>query len=564
MTNKQRHALYFLASLLPAAIASAAAAKAKAPAQVATTGQIKAAADALLQAAYPADGPGASVIITRGGRTLYAAGRGFADVAGSRPLTPDSVFRIGSITKQFTATAVLQLVGEGKLSLDDRIGRFFPAFARPGADATVRQLLNHSSGIQDYSKIPRWIGENRGTAISTEGLVALIASKPSRAAPGQAWEYNNSGYVMLGAIIEKLTGRPWHEAVEQRVARPLGLATLRHGVAAASDKGRAFGYTETQGVQQLAPPTHMSVPGGSGALVGSVRDLAVFARALHEGKLVKPALYREMTTPARLADGSTQPYGFGLRLKQIRDRPAFEHGGALSGYSTASIYIPGEDIFVAVFANSDDPATEPARLLRQLATLALGQPLPSFSRVAIDLKAIEPLFGTYSVTSGPPRYFFAREGKLFIARGEGELELLPAGDDRFFLADQGLTWLRFVRQPGAEPRLELHQSDTVAPEIAVRTGPVPADAEVKVPAEVLASYVGTYSTEGSDAVLALDPAGQLTIQLTSPPFPLRAVSNSIFIIDRVKSRIAFSRGADGVMRFVIKRGARAINGRRKP
>ncbi len=164
--------------------------------------EIKAQADAMLKAAYPADGPGAAVVVTRRGRVIYSAGRGFADLAKRRPITPDTMFPLGSITKQFTAATILKLVAEGKMSLDDPVSRCYPDWPQPGAGATVRQLLNHSSGIQDFSKIPGWIVKNRARAWTTAALLAMFRDLPARAQPGQAWEYNNGGYVMLGAIVE--------------------------------------------------------------------------------------------------------------------------------------------------------------------------------------------------------------------------------------------------------------------------------------------------------------------------------------------------------------------------
>jgi len=148
----------FVAGMLLASAATAAAIVPASPA-LAQPADFGAQAEALLDAAYPADGPGAAVVVMQGGRVIYAGGRGLADIETQRRITPDSVFKLGSIVKQFTAAMVLQLVAEGRMSLDDPISRFFPDFPEPAAHATVRQLLNHTSGINDYSKIPGWIAQ---------------------------------------------------------------------------------------------------------------------------------------------------------------------------------------------------------------------------------------------------------------------------------------------------------------------------------------------------------------------------------------------------------------------
>lgn len=527
------------------------------PAKVTTAG-FAAQAKAMLDAAYPADGPGAAVVVTRGGRVIYSAGRGLADLQKRRSITPDTIFPLGSITKQFTAATVLKLVAEGRMSLDDPISRFFPDWPQPGAGATVRQLLNHSSGIQDFSKIPGWIVANRAKPWTTAALLAVFRDLPARAQPGQAWEYNNGGYTLLGAIIEKVTGKAWHEAMADRITRPLGLRTIVHRLPA-DPRQAALGYTSEGGRPQPAQPFNPTVAHAAGGLRGSVGDLAKWARALHGGRVVSPALYGEMTRPARLKDGSTVPYGFGLRLQQLRGRPAFVHGGAGGGLDTDSVYIPSEDVFVAVFANSDEPATDPSTLTRRLAALAIGAPFPSLSRVPVDMAAVEPLLGVYSDKDGPPLRFFAQGGKLFMGQGEAQLEAFAAGQDRFFFGPENLMWIKFARAAGGAHVIEVHRPDNAQAQRAVRTGAVPPPFAV-APA-VLQSFVGSYKTEtvavvvavGSDGGLTMKPAGQ-------PPLPMRPVSQTEFRIDGTPMRVVFHPENGAVNRFTMYRGARELHG----
>ena len=546
------------ASALPLVMASGAALAQPAPPEAA---DFKAEADAILNAAYPADGPGAAVIVTRGGDVLYAAGRGLADVEKRRPITPDTAFRLGSIVKQFTAAVILQLVAEGKMSLDDPISRFFPDWPQPGAKATVRQLLNHSSGIQDFSKIPGWIAKNRLRPHSTADLVALARSLPAKSEPGQRWEYNNTGYIILGAIVEKVTGKAWHEALAERITAPLGLRSFAHVLPGDATRPAALGYTEEDGRQQPVQLSHMSVAHAAGGLQGSVNDMARWANALHHGRVVTPALYREMIRPARLADGSTETYGFGLRLREIRGRPGLVHGGAGGGLDTDSAYIPSADLFVAVFANSDDAASDPALLTRRLAALALGQPIPTFTRAEVDMKTLEPLFGAYSSTSGPPRRFFARDGKLYMGRGDLERRAFAAGEDRFFFGPDDLDWFRIARRADGAHVMEMHGPELAAPVRAVRTGAVPPP--FTVASAVLRSYVGTYQTEtlamtvamGEDGRLTMTPAGQR-------PMPIRPVSETEFRIDGTPMRVVFHPQNGKVDRLTIYRGARELKGTR--
>ena len=532
-----------------------------ASAEAAVPADFKERAKALLEASYPADGPGAAVIVVDDGEVVYSAGRGLADVEAKRPITPETPFKLGSIVKQFTAATVLKLAADGRLSLDDPVSRFFPDWPQPGAGATVRQLLNHSSGIQDYSKIPGWIGRNRTRSWTTAELLAVMRDLPAKAKPGEAWEYNNGGYVLLGAIIEKVSGKAWHEAVEDAIAAPLGLKTLGFAGSEGAMRSMARGYTDAGGRPVPVPAADMSVAHAAGGLAGSVVDLGRWARALHHGKVVGPALYKEMTSPAKLADGSTRPYGFGFRLQHLRGRPVLVHGGAGAGIDTDSVYLPSEDLFVAVFANSDEPATDPSTLTRRLAALALGEPIPTFARAEVPLPKIKPLFGAYRREGGRELHFFGRDGKLFLSSGDDQMEAFAAGGDRFFFGPDRLLWIGFQRKADGAHVLEVHEPDEIGPKRAVRSGPVPAQRPVAP--ELLRAYAGTYKTPTIEVTVAVDSGGQLTIKPAGgQPMAMRPVSDSEFRVDAGGFRVVFHREAGAVNRFTMIRGAREMEGRR--
>ena len=549
-----------LAALVAAAIGSSAALAGPPPAD------FRAQAEAIVARSFPADGPGGTVVVTRGGQTLYTAGRGLADVEARRPITPETVFRMGSITKQFTAAVVLQLVAEGKISLDDPVSRFFPDYPQPGASATVRQLLNHTSGIQSYTSIPGWMTEaNTNRAYTTAQAVAVFRDLPSPTRPGEAWAYNNSGYTLLGAIVEQVTGRPWHEQVAQRIAGPLRLPTIGYGPERETRPDMARGYTMAGGEVRPAMRIHMSVPHGAGALVGTVGDLARWAQALHHGRVVTPALYTAMTAPAPLAGGETHPYGMGLGLGELRGRPTLEHSGGIFGFNTDSVYIPAEDVFVAVFANSDSPATPPSAVARRLAALAVGEPFREFTRTEIDAAAVAPFIGLYRVgADGATRRFFTRDGKYYTARMDGpEREVAPAGDGHFFYPGD-FTWFRLVRGEGGSLVMEMHQNGNAEAERATRIGDIPAEAPPAVVARpVLESYVGRYETQGPAVDIAMAANGGLTVQLTGQPaIAMRAVSDTEFTVQGVGARIVFHAENGRTNRLVIHQGGRELEGRR--
>ena len=499
-------------------------------------------AEALVAKSFPADGPGAAVIVTENGKTVYVGGRGLADVERKIPITAATHFRIGSITKQFTAAAIMKLVEQGKVSLDDPLSKYLPTYPAPSASATVRQLLSHTGGMMPYTAIPLMMEEAQtGRPYTTEQLIAVFKDMPAPSKPGEKYQYNNSGYVLLGAILEKVTGKSWDQAVGDLVTAPLKLATIRIGIGADGTPGMAIGYTDKDGSVALAQKINMSVPHAAGALVGTVGDLAAWGNALHNGKVVSPASYTGMTGSVRTADGKIEPYGYGLQTGDVRGRKEIGHGGGIFGFSTDSLYLPDQKIFVAVFANSDSPQTAPGMVARRLAALAVNDPFPTFTKVAIDHKPLEPAFGVYAFDT-VNRTFFKRDGKLFMQReGGGALEVFATGKNRFFYGTESLSWFELVGGPVGARRIAFYPEGASKATMGSRTGPPPIDkpAVVTAPA-TLDMFAGSYTSLAGIFVFKRE-GDVLTVKLgQQPAFPLKATSATEFEIPQVGARIRFN------------------------
>jgi CubicO group peptidase (beta-lactamase class C family) len=375
-----------------------------------------------------------------------------------------------------TAAAVLQLVADGEISLDDPVSKFLPNYPSPSGSATIRQLLNHTSGIPSYNEIPGWMVEaNTSRPHTTAELISVFQDLPSASPPGKSWGYSNSGYVLLGAVIEVVTGRPWHDSVARRSVAPLSFRTIGYGPVREAATAMVVGHTQdAAGAVHLARKTHRSVTHAAAGLVGSARDLSSWTYALHHGQVVSPTLYAAMTVPTALPDGRAAPYGFGLSFGDVRGSKAIRHDGRIAGFSNEVIYVPADDVVVVVLTNSDRPATSPGLVGRRLAALAAGKPYRIFSTAAVEVKALQPLLGDYAAgPSGVPRRFLERGGKLYMARaGAPEREVLAAGNDEFFFPDS-FTWFRIDPRPGAAPAMRLYQDGAPQAEQLVRTGGVP-------------------------------------------------------------------------------------------
>ena len=333
-----------------------------------TTAQI----DAAIGQAYQPHEPGAVVLVAKDGKTVFRKAYGLADVARGTPMTPDMQLRLGSITKQFTATAILLLVDEGKIKLADDITRFIPDYPTRGKRITVEQLLNHTSGIASYTAQPDFAA-HMTEDFTVAGMIDRFKNLPLDFEPGSSYRYNNSGYFLLGAIIEKVAGLAYADFLEQRIFQPLGMNDTayegkQHGKA-------AFVAGHTRGDQGFAPsaPLSMTQPYAAGALVSTVDDLARWDVAVASGKLLKPATWQKAFAKTTLTNGKVSDYAFGWANGTVRGVPTIEHGGGINGFNAYALRVPSAHVYVVVLRNTDSGTTNPETVARKLAALAVGK-----------------------------------------------------------------------------------------------------------------------------------------------------------------------------------------------
>jgi len=349
--------------------------------------------EALLERLQPvADQPGAAAIVVRDGEVVYRKAIGMASMELGVPLQPDTVFRLGSITKQFTAAAVMLLVEDGRVALTDPIEKYLPGYPTQGHVITVEHLLTHTSGIQSYTAIPGWFPTRIRADLPLQELIDGFKKEPMQFAPGERYAYNNSAYVILGAVIEKASGETYERFLTRRIFEPLGMTSTFFGSNEPIIKRRAQGYSQENGVVRNAPFLSMTQPHAAGSLVSTVDDLAKWDGALLKGILLKPASLQRMATPYTLKDGSSTGYGYGLQVRQLRGHQSVEHGGGINGFSTFALSLPTERVYVAVLTNSDAPKAPPAYLARRLAAIATGIMTTWAVMMQADIRTADPVF----------------------------------------------------------------------------------------------------------------------------------------------------------------------------
>ena len=414
---------------------------------------------------YLADGRGASaaVAIVRGHDTIVMSGTGLADIDGKRPATATTIYRIGSLTKQFTAAIILQLAEQGKLSLDDSVGRFLPASPRLWRPIKIRRLLNHTSGIHNYTDVAAW-RPTWSSDLTPEQLIAFVADDTLDFMPGTKWSYSNTGYILLGMIIERIVGRPYAEVVQDRIFRPLGLAHSSYCPSTPPSRSEfALGYTAGPNGPQRAPFLSMTHPHAAGALCMTVGDFVRWQQALAGGRVISAASYQAMTTPEPLTSGNRPVYAFGLGVTLLENHGAITHTGGVHGFVSLGSWFPDDSVQVVVFSNSAVPAF--GRLTQAVQRAALGLPL-GLAVVPLPSLDRDRFVGTYDLQL-PSRVLlfrvFVRDGALFSqAEGQGEIALRYLGNKVFGADFDPGVRITFVDDNGAITKLTLLQNGATA------------------------------------------------------------------------------------------------------
>lgn len=400
---------------------------------------------------------GASVAVVRGADTLLLSGYGYADLEWDvrTPADGRASYEIGSMTKQFTATAVLQLVDEGKLDLDADMTTYLPEFDTQGHRVPLRRLLDHTSGIKGYTEMPVF-GDISIKKLPRDSLVTLIEKEPFDFEPGTAEIYNNSAYFLLGLIIEKVSGQPYADYIAEHVFTPARMGHSYYCSESAIRKDRAHGYDAGPGGLRRKAYLDHTWPYAAGSLCSTVGDLVGWNQALHHGGVLPAGSYRMLVTPQPLTDGTPIRYAMGLVVDDTGGRRVITHGGGINGFLSDGRYYPDADLTVIVLQNTAGPRG-PAALSQALADLVLGPaPVPATTPYAGDL---DDLLGDYA---GPARgqaltLHVTRDGDQLVFTPEGARQGLRPAHWEGTTWGEGMTRATFVRREGRVVELHLDQ-----------------------------------------------------------------------------------------------------------
>jgi CubicO group peptidase (beta-lactamase class C family) len=386
--------------------------------------------------------PGTSIAVLKDGKIIKAEGYGLANVELNVPARPETVYKIGSVSKQLIAAGIMILIQEGKLSLDDKISKFLEGTPDTWKEITVQHLLTHTSGI--VREAP---GFDPLKIQDDADVIKTAYPLPLRFAPGEKWEYCNVGYFSLAEIIRKVSGKPWEDYLKERLFLPLDMNVTRATTLTEIIQNRADGYVwrnnklENAGIYFALRP--------SGAFFSSVLDLAKWDAELYAGKILKPSVRDQMWMPVKLTNGTTHPYGFGWELSTVAGHRHVHHGGSLPGFRAQLSRFVDDKLTVIVLTNGNN--ANPNLIALGIAAFYIPGLIPERTVAKIDPKILDAYTGQYQHPSVV--FTVTREGdKLRLQQGSNseKQDLLPESATNFFTNENRRLTYSFVKDEKGE------------------------------------------------------------------------------------------------------------------
>lgn len=497
-----------------------------------------------LQEVTKGETSGVAVLVARDGKIVFQGGFGLADLERKTPVTVETKFRIGSITKQFTAAAILKLAEQGKLAVTDPLSKFFPDFPR-GGEVTLRHLLTHTSGIHSYTDKPDFLAKV-SQPIAPAALVESFKNDPPDFAPGAGFHYDNSGYFLLGEIVAKISGKPFGEYLRATFFEPLGMKDTGVFVNANPPAGMARGYSAVDGKITPALDWNMSWAGGAGALYSTVGDLFRWDEALFGGRVVNEASFQAATTPVVLppnVDG--MKYGYGLVMSEFKRLPTIGHSGGLNGWSSDLLRLPEQHCTVVALANASPPPPElaPAKISHALAEKLLADEIKKLPQLTedktVDPKSFAAFVGRYDYMGAILTVSVEADHLFAQLTDQPKYEIFPKSADEFFwkITDAQVVFLRDEKGKVTAARHSQNGNIFKAPKLG--------DDAVTLTPEQLDAFVGEYQYGPAVMTVTRDGTTLLAQLAGQPKFPIFAKSDTEFEWRVVKASVAFVKGDDG-------------------
>ncbi len=498
--------------------------------------------DQLLEAKYKPNEPGATALIYKNGEVIYRKAFGNASLELGIAMTPENVFEIGSITKQFTSISILMLMEQGKLNLNDEITKFIPDYPTNDKTITVHHLLNHTSGIKSYTSMESFMKNARVDMTPTE-LIDVFKNEPIDFDPGEKFLYNNSGYILLGYIIEVVSEQSYADFIEKNIFEKLGMSNSYYGSMSKLIKNRASGYQDRNGYIN-ADYLSLTLPYAAGSLMSNVDDLLKWQKALNTNQLITRANYEKAIHGSSLNDGEHIGYGFGLQEGDINGSVSISHGGGIFGYTTQGIYLPQEDVFVSILTNCS--CNSPGGVANKIAALVIGKPFPDIKdSITLTESELQKWTGAYQFEDGVVRFISVKDGKIFSQReGSTVFQIYPMAADTFIFEEGNITYNFSVKDEKKQASFKNGGNKSVGVETDKK--PEPEKVAITVDADILNQYIGKYELQPGFVIEITTKGNQIFAQATGQgQNEIFAETEATFFFKVVPASIDFNKNDNG-------------------
>lgn len=423
--------------------------------------------DQLISERYKSIAPGCVVLVAKKGKVIYEKAFGSANLELNVPMKPEMIFRIGSITKQYTSVAILQLVEQGKIFLQDSIQKYVKDYPYKGNTITIENLLTHTSGIKGYQAINDTTPNGERRDYTPKQGVDYFKNEPLEFEPGNQFQYSNSNYYLLGYIIELVTGKSYQDYIYQNLFNAAGLTNTYYNQQEKIIPDRVTGYTKLGTTFENADYLSMTTAYAAGALMANAEDLFTWHEALYNQKLIGKEMLDKATTPFKLKNGGATGYGYGWYVNAIGGSKTIEHAGAIDGFRSNEIYLPTEDVFVATLFNCLEYKNNWIELSNSIAGLSAGKSLEA--GVILNDSVLKRYIGIYKYkgkdsTINVTIKLYEKEGKLYcdLSNGTGaNMVLVPQTETKFILPDVRRipTYIDFIIENGKVTKAFWTQED---------------------------------------------------------------------------------------------------------
>ncbi|MFQ6041535.1 MAG: serine hydrolase [Candidatus Poribacteria bacterium] len=523
--------------------------------------------DSIFEEATQGDSPGAAVLVAKDGEILYQKGFGFANLEEHIPVTPDTKFRIGSITKQFTAAAILKLQEDGLLSVNDPLSKFIPDYPR-GDEVTIHHLLGHTSGIHSYTSKPEF-HKTVMEEVKPEELIESFKHDEFDFDPGEKWLYDNSGYFLLGYIVEKVSGESFGDYLKSHFFEPLGMKNTGVHSWRLNLENEASGYSYKNGEFHPAMKWDMSQAGGAGALYSTVGDLYRWNEGIFNGKVLSESSLKAAFTPVKLNDGSEAnamgaKYGYGWLLSEVRGLKQIGHSGGFDGFNAYLTRYPEQNFTVAVLTNCLPPRPPKegsvglisAAAAQAIAYFYLWEQMDTIKSLSEDTTVTSDVYddyvGRYDYGTYGGILTVTREGDKLFAQmtGQPKIEIFPRSENEFFwkVVDAQIT---FVRNEEGEVVHAIHRQGG----LEIKAPKLKDEQPAEVNPTIYDAYVGQYDF-GRAVLTVTKENNRLFAQMTGQPeFEIFPRSENEFFWKVVNAQITFVKDDNGdVTKAIYRQG----------